>query len=50
MFIDSPNFPRRKIVNHQSQLMAGFGYDRIQLSNFVTNELNNNHKDDAAIL
>lgn len=37
MYIDSPNFPRRKVVNDRGQgLGGGFGLERLQLANFVT--------------
>lgn len=36
MYIDSPNFPRRKVVNDRGQGLGGFGLERLQLANFVT--------------
>lgn len=50
MYIDSPQFPRRKVVADKNQPVGGFGFERLQLANYVADELNNNHRDDAAIL
>lgn len=36
MFIDSPQFPRRKVVIAQNQpITAGFGEERAKLAHFV---------------
>ncbi len=35
MFIDSPQFPKRKVVYDNSRPAGGFGYERMQLANFV---------------
>ena len=37
-------------MNSNNQLNGGFGYERIKLANYVTDQLNNNHRDDAIIL
>lgn len=50
MYIESPDFKKRKIVRDLSNPASGLGMERIQLANYVADELNNNHKDDAAIL
>lgn len=35
MYIDSPEFPKRKVVGEKNQRGGGFGYERIQLANYV---------------
>lgn len=49
MNIESPQFPHRKVV-HDSQQVGGFGFERAQLASYVADQLNNNHRNDAAIL
>lgn len=50
MYIDSPSLSKKKVLNSKNNINGGFGYERIQLANYVADELNNNHKDDAIIL
>jgi hypothetical protein len=35
MYIDSPQFPKRKVMHDNSAGGGGFGYERMQLANFV---------------
>jgi len=35
MFIDDPNFPRRKVVYANQPSYRDFGSERMQLANFV---------------
>ncbi len=50
MYIDSPDFKRRKIVRDSSNPVTGLGIERMQIASYVADELNINHRDDAAIL
>ena len=50
MYIDSPEFKKRKILRDNNNPASGFGIERLQLANHVVDELNNNHRNDAAIL
>ena len=49
MYIDSPNFHRRKVMNFEKQEIGNLGLERAKLANYVQDQLDN-HKDDAAIL